>query len=125
VRRHGPPSFDLEDVARETLIAEQRAWVLKRAYGRVGDEVLVGPLFEAEEWGRAVDAVRAMRAAGESWVAQRFIPQRAVATPWGPRFLTLGAYVLDGQFVGYFARITPESHVSHEAVCVPVFTEAD
>jgi hypothetical protein len=125
VGRHVPPSFDLDDVPREQLIAEQHGWVLKRAYGRVGDEVLVGPLFEADEWGRVVDAVLAMRAAGESWVAQRFIPQRAVATPWGPRFLTLGAYVLDGQFVGYFARITPESHVSHEAVCVPVFTEAD
>jgi hypothetical protein len=24
-------------------------------------------------------------------------------------------------FVGYFARVTPESHVSHGALCVPVF----
>jgi len=29
--------------------------------------------------------------------------------------------VLDGRFAGYFARVTPQSHVSHDALCVPVF----
>ena len=33
----------------------------------------------------------------------------------------LGAYVLDGRFVGYFARLSEDSHVSHDALCVPVF----
>ena len=45
-------------------------------------------------------------------------------TPWGPRFLTLGAYLLDGNFVGYFARVTPASHVSHDALVLPTFVEA-
>jgi glutathionylspermidine synthase len=124
VRRHVPRSFDAAVVSRAQLEGERSAWVLKRAYGRVGDEVFVGSLFAADEWPPVVDAVLAMRAAGESWIAQRFVAQRPVQTPWGPRFVTLGAYVLDGRFVGYFARITPESHVSHEALCVPVFTES-
>ena len=55
------------------------------------------------------------------WLAQRFVRQRTVPTPWGNRYLTLGAYVQNGRFVGYFARITPRSHVSHDALCVPVF----
>jgi hypothetical protein len=55
-------------------------------------------------------------------VAQRFVPQLSIPTPWGRRLVTLGAYVLDGCFAGYFARITLRSHVSHDAVCVPVFT---
>ena len=38
---------------------------------------------------------------------------------------TLGAYLLDGVFAGYFARLSPESHVSHEALVVPVFVEDD
>jgi glutathionylspermidine synthase len=124
VRRHVPRSFDVAIVPRAQLIDERGAWVLKRAYGRVGDEVFVGPLFATDEWTPVVDAVLAMRAAGESWIAQRFVAQRPVRTPWGPRFVTLGAYVLDGRFVGYFARITPDSHVSHEALCIPVFTES-
>ncbi|HEY3819739.1 MAG TPA: glutathionylspermidine synthase family protein [Polyangiaceae bacterium] len=126
VRQHIPASFDFAAVSRERLVAERSEWVLKRAYGRVGDEVFVGSLFDDDDddWGSTVDAVSAMRSAGESWIAQRFVRQRAVPTPWGDRYVTLGAYVLDGRFVGYFTRITPESHVSHGALCVPVFTEA-
>jgi glutathionylspermidine synthase len=124
IRRHIPESFDLAAISRERLVSEQGEWVLKRAYGRVGDEVFVGSLLDDDEWTSTVDAVSAMREAGESWIAQRFVRQRAVPTPWGDRFVTLGAYVLDGRFVGYFTRITPESHVSHGALCVPVFTEA-
>jgi uncharacterized circularly permuted ATP-grasp superfamily protein len=103
------------------LTADRGGWVLKRALGRVGDEVIVGALCEDEEWAAAVDGVAALRAAGERWIAQRFVGQRRVPTPFGPRLVTLGAYVLDGSFVGYFARLTSESHVSHDALCVPVF----
>jgi hypothetical protein len=124
VRRHAPQSFDLNGVSRERLVAEQGDWVVKRAYGRVGDEVFVGALMSDAEWASALEAARAMRDDGQSWIAQRFVRQRPVATPWGDRLVTLGAYVLDGRFVGYFARLTPQSHVSHGALCLPVFTEA-
>jgi hypothetical protein len=97
---------------------------VKRAYGRVGDQVYVGDLFNEVGWTAIVNDVLAACARGESWIAQRFVKQRSVPTPWGDRFVTLGAYVMDGRFAGYFARITPESHVSHEALCVPVFAEA-
>jgi glutathionylspermidine synthase len=122
IRRHVPPSFDLATMSREGLIAEQGDWVVKRALGRVGDEVFVGPLLAQDEWIAVVDGAHSLCAAGDVWVAQRFVVQRALPTPWGDRYVTLGAYVLDGRFAGYFARITPESHVSHGALCVPVFT---
>jgi hypothetical protein len=124
VRRHVPPSFDVASLSRDRLLGERPDWVLKRAYGRVGDEVFVGSLMPATDWGTTLDAVLALRVRGESWIAQRFVCQQPVPTPWGERFVTLGAYVLDGRFVGYFTRITPQSHVSHGALCVPVFTEA-
>jgi hypothetical protein len=34
--------------------------------------------------------------------------------------VTLGAYVLDGKFAGYFTRLSQKSHVSHDAIVVPV-----
>ena len=122
VTRHLPRSIDIAEVSPFELLADRTAWVVKRAMGRVGDQVFVGPLFAAEEWGKLLLEVLALRAGGERWLAQRFVPQRAVASPWGPRYLTLGAYVLDGSFIGYFARVTPETHASHDALCVPVFT---
>ena len=70
-------------------------------------------------------AIGARGAAGGSWIAQRFVEQAPLPTPWGPRFVTLGAYVLDGRFRGYYARITPHSHVSHDALVVPVFVAPD
>jgi hypothetical protein len=124
LRRSVPGSHDARSVPRATLLAERDGWVLKRAFGRVGDEVYVGLLLPDSEWAVLVDEVLGLCDAGQSWIAQRFVRQRAIPTPWGDRYVTLGAYVLDGRFVGYFARLTPQSHVSHDALCVPVFAES-
>jgi hypothetical protein len=118
-----PESADVGELPRERLVQERAGWVLKRALGRVGDQVYVGSLYSDQDWHATVDEVLALRARGETWIAQRFVPQQPVTTPWGPRYVTLGAYVMDGRFAGYFARVTPRSHVSHDALCVPVFTE--
>ena len=114
-----PQSLDVTSVPRDALVRERAAWVVKRAYGRVGDQVYVGDLFDDDEWRAIVGDVLASAGKGESWIAQRFVRQRAVPTPWGERLVTLGAYVMDGHFAGYFARVTAESHVSHEAMCIP------
>jgi hypothetical protein len=121
---HIPETFEVSEIGREKLVAERAGWVLKRAYGRVGDQVFVGALEGEGSWRALVDGVRGLAASGESWVAQRFVPQRAIPTPWGDRYVTLGAYVLGERFAGYFARVTPTSHVSHDAMCSPVFVEA-
>jgi hypothetical protein len=108
-----------------SLLADRLGWVLKRAFGRVGDEVFVGALSDDADWRILVDDVGKRRAGGERWIAQRFVRQQPIPTPWGPRLVTLGAYVLDGRFAGYFARLTSVSHVSHDALVVPVFAEGD
>ena len=118
---HVPATFDVRDIDPQRLAVERNEWVVKRALGRVGDEVFVGSLISDADWVPLVADVRARVAKGETWVAQRFIRQRTIETPWGPRLVTLGAYVLDGSFVGYFARLTRDSHVSHDALVLPVF----
>jgi glutathionylspermidine synthase len=121
---HIPETFEVSEIGREKLVAERAGWVIKRAYGRVGDQVFVGALEGEGCWRARVDGVLGLVASGESWIAQRFVPQRAIPTPWGDRYVTLGAYVLGERFAGYFARVTPASHVSHDAMCSPVFVEA-
>ena len=118
-----PRTVSATSVSRSELEEGREDWVLKRAYGRVGDQVYVGPLFDDGAWRGVVDFVLTEIDRGESWIAQRFVRQRAIPTPWGPRYVTLGAYVEGGHFAGYFARVTAESHVSHDALCVPVFRE--
>ncbi len=121
VLRHVPETRDVLDVPRGALLADRASWVVKRAMGRVGDEVFVGQLIEGDRWLELLEEVIVHAGVGERWIAQRFVPQLPVPTPWGDRLVTLGAYVADGRFAGYFARVTPRSHVSHEALCVPVF----
>ena len=55
-------------------------------------------------WHRVLEITTPEAAGGERWIAQRFVCQRPVPTPWGDRLVTLGAYVEDGRFAGYFAR---------------------
>lgn len=119
--RFVPETLDLSGIDRGRLIAERADWVVKRALGRVGEEVFVGALIPEEAWPQLVDEILGRLREGEVWIAQRFVRQRPIPTPFGPRLVTLGAYVLDGEFVGYFARVSPESHVGHDALCLPVF----
>jgi glutathionylspermidine synthase len=119
-----PETRDLLEISEDELRRDRAEWVVKRSYSRVGEDVVVGALQSQQDWDLALSAILAERRAGESWIAQRFVRQQAMPTPWGPRFLTLGAYLLDGNFVGYFARVTPASHVSHDALVLPTFVEA-
>jgi glutathionylspermidine synthase len=126
ILRHLPETHDLDDLSAERLVAEREQWVLKRALGRVGDQVFIGLLTSEPYWKGLVEELKSLRAARREpdvWIAQRLVRQRPVPTPMGERLVTLGAYVLDGRFAGYFARLSAISHVSHDALCVPVFVE--
>jgi hypothetical protein len=120
-----PETYAFRSLDGSTLARERRDWVVKRDLSRVGDHVIVGALETDEDFRAALYAVDEAEAAGEVWVAQRFVPPGTITTPWGPRCLTLGVYLLDGAFVGYLARLTTASHCSHDALVVPVFVEGD
>ncbi|HSO35717.1 MAG TPA: hypothetical protein VLT33_24480, partial [Labilithrix sp.] len=116
-----PGTFALRDRDAASLLRDRPDWVLKRDLSRVGDHVIVGALESDDAFRVTLDEIAESEQAGEVWIAQRFVPPGYVPTPWGPRCLTLGAYLLDGVFVGYLARLTPTSHCSHDALMVPVF----
>lgn len=120
-----PETLAFTDVARERLDAERAAWVVKRDLSRVGDHVFVGALAAPDEFREILAEIAdAESELGQVWIAQRFVPQATIPTPWGPRLVTLGVYLLDGAFAGYFARLSPTSHCSHDALVLPVFLDA-
>ncbi|MBX3201157.1 MAG: glutathionylspermidine synthase family protein [Labilithrix sp.] len=140
-----PETVAFTELERGELERNRASWVVKRDLSRVGDHVFVGALTSPEDFREILASVAdverrfeaAARAeakapavpsrggadAGQVWIAQRFVPQAALATPWGPRLVTLGVYLLDGVFAGYFARLSPTSHCSHDALALPVFVE--
>ncbi len=120
-----PETFAFGALDGSVLGRERAGWVVKRDLSRVGDHVVVGALQTDEAFRATLDGVAEAEADGEVWIAQRFIPPGHVPTPWGPRCLTLGVYLLDGVFAGYLARLTTASHCSHDALVVPVFVRGD
>jgi glutathionylspermidine synthase len=120
-----PETFAFGEVDGSVLGRERAQWVVKRDLSRVGDHVVVGALESDESFRAALDGIAEAEAEGEVWIAQRYVPPGRVTTPWGPRCLTLGVYLLDGSFAGYLARLTAVSHCSHDALVVPVFVGGD
>lgn len=121
-----PHTVELAEVPVARLLAERGRWVLKRDLSRVGDHVFVGALHDDAQWAELVaEITAAARDLGQVWVAQEFVPQRPLVSPWGARLVTLGAYLfVDGassEFAGYFARVSPTSHCSHDALVLPAF----
>lgn len=124
-----PETFAFRDQDRAALARDRAEWVVKRDLSRVGDHVIVGALETDDAFRTTLEGIAEAEAEpapdAEVWIAQRFVPPGHVATPWGPRCLTLGVYLLDGAFVGYLARLTTASHCSHDALVVPVFVGGD
>jgi hypothetical protein len=121
-----PETVALADIGRDRIAAERERWVVKRDLSRVGDHVFVGALLSDGELGEVLTEIDLAEASGgQAWIAQRYVPQAPIATPWGPRLVTLGVYLLDGAFAGYFARLSPTSLCSHDALVLPVFVREE
>jgi glutathionylspermidine synthase len=112
-------TFELSEIDRSYLLSDRPNWVVKRDLSRVGDHVYVGSLIDREDFRGILEEIAGVD--DQAWIAQRYVPQKPIPTPWGERLITLGVYLLDGRFCGYFARFSKESHCSHDALVLPVF----
>jgi glutathionylspermidine synthase len=112
LQRHCPVTRPFEAAAASALRDERERWVLKRAFGRMGDSVVIGALVDARQWDAAItEAVRSPR---DFCVQERF-----AATPLrfhaGPLFPALGAFLINGRFAGYYSRAAARPLITHEA----------
>ena len=103
-----PFRCDRIDVYRE----ERDRWVLKRAFGRMGDAVVLGSLVSPAEWDRSLaDAAREP----DSYGVQERFHVAPVAFRSGPQYPSLGAYLVNGRFAGYYSRVASRPFITHEA----------
>jgi glutathionylspermidine synthase len=92
-------------------------WLLKRAFGNNGDEVIDREFNTRRDWRKTVLAVRFWPRA---WVAQRRFEARSIATPDGPRYPCLGVYTVNGRFSGIYGRIAAKPFIDYAAADVAV-----
>ena len=95
------------------MLLEQRdRWVLKGAFGRMGDAVVIGSLVTEKEWSDAL--ARAAAAPADFCIQERFAV-RPLMFDQGPLYPTIGAYVVNGRFAGYYSRAAARPLITHEA----------
>ena len=115
------PHTELYDARQHGRYRDERGrWVLKRAFGRMGDAVTIGALTPAPEWDRAL--AFADQHPHEHCIQERF---QVAAVPFeqGPMYPTVGAYVVDGRFAGYYSRVSPQPFITGEAYHVATVVE--
>jgi glutathionylspermidine synthase len=105
------------DPARIGVLQEERdRWVLKRAFGRMGDSVVIGALSTGTAWAAALAEAR--RAPADFCIQERFVV-RPLCFEAGPLYPAIGAFLVNGRFAGYYSRAAPEPLITHEAYHVP------
>ncbi len=121
VERHCPCTFPFSPQAGPALLDERERWVLKRAFGRMGDSVVIGALVTDAEWAGTV--AEAMRAPVD-WCVQERFTVRALDFEVGPLYPAVGAFVVNGKFAGYYSRAARRPLVTHEAYHVATLVQA-
>ena len=95
------------------FLDKEKGWILKPAFGRVGEGINVpGTLSRTEEM--------AIKAAAfenpEQWVAQKVFQ----SVPVDGLHLNIGVFVVDGEFAGMYARASTKPRIDGDASEIPV-----
>lgn len=116
LNRHTPFTrwFDPADIP--ALAAEREPWVLKKAFGRMGDSVLIGRSCKPIDWQRTLDD--AARHPGEYLLQQAFQPNALPSSSGPPQHPALGIYLINGRFAGCYSRTDEIGFTTHEAYYV-------
>ena len=92
-----------ETVEPGSEIRAQRDWVIKPALEHEGANIAIPGVTVPKTLASVKDK---MRRSPHSWVSQRKFGMKPVATPDGHRFICVGVFVVDGQGVGGYARLS-------------------
>jgi glutathionylspermidine synthase len=87
-------------------------WVIKPALGYEGDCVAIAGVTPPE---RYEEIAREASRDPLRWVAQRRFLAKAIHTPVGPRYPSVGVYVIDGRAVGVYGRLAKQPLIDDSA----------
>jgi len=97
-------------------------WVLKRAFGGVGQGVAIAGISS----GRAYkEAARQAKRHPYGWVAQRRFEILPVKTPKGARYICLGIFTVDGKVAGAYGRSSKSTLIGLDTVDAVVLLGKD
>jgi glutathionylspermidine synthase len=97
-------------------------WVLKPAFGRVGEDVGIRGVSPPDAYRVILDAARRRP---EPWVAQRRFSIAPLATSMGAVFPCIGVYTVNGKAAGLYGRVAASPLIDHNAQDAAVLLRAD
>jgi glutathionylspermidine synthase len=95
--------------SRRKAERRRRHVAVKRGFGNMGNEVVLGPLLNRDEFLECLDAIDQEP---NEWVIQDFFN---VIPDAGGMYPCYGAYMIDGKFSGYYTRLAPEPFICYTA----------
>jgi glutathionylspermidine synthase len=119
--RHAPRTVDLAAEEIPRLEEEREQWVLKEAFGRMGDSVVMGVLETDESWKKSLE--EAGKKPGD-YAVQELFRVAPMSFEAGPLYPAIGAFLVNGRFAGYYSRAAPRPFLNHEAYHVATLVEA-
>lgn len=102
---------------RQAQWRSDNSWVLKPAYGRVGEDIAWNGAVAPRDWRRIT---RHVSRSPTRWVAQRRFRSVALPTCEGPRYLCIGVFTIDGTVSGFYGRASARPIIDKSAQEIPV-----
>lgn len=116
IHEHMPRSVLPEHLADGQLAEERERWVVKTAYGRMGDGIAFGVDYSPDQWQKIVAQV--YHTPTEFVVQERF-DSAALWFSGSVGYPVVGVHVVDGEFAGYFSRYDSDQIIRDGAKYVP------
>lgn len=115
-----PPSSPVPGVTRSEVLADRSRWVLKHAFGRMGDTVIMGNLVTEKEWGDALTEADKLPA---EWLLQERFGVLPLDDHPRPLYPAIGVYLVNHRFAGYYSRAAHHPFINHEAYHVATLVQ--
>jgi hypothetical protein len=120
VQAHVPRTESFHIAELDRYRRERETLVVKRQFGRVGEEVLMGCFCTDEEW---ADWLGWPASEPEEWIVQERFENLPVEVGGERLYGCFGPYVVSGRFAGFYTRLAGDGFITYDALTAAV-TEA-
>ncbi|MGF1655396.1 MAG: glutathionylspermidine synthase family protein [Verrucomicrobiales bacterium] len=120
VEEYAPASVEFDPAHIPQWQAERDDWVLKHAFGRMGDSVVMGCLVDAPAWDQALQEASKTP---QDFLMQRCFRNTPLTFATGQLYPAIGAFLINGKFAGYYSRAAEQPFLTHEAYHVTTLVE--
>jgi hypothetical protein len=120
ILRHVPRTTSFQLAEMDRYRADRERLVVKRQFGRVGEEVLMGIACLDDEWAQWL---KWPASEPEQWIVQDRFESLPVDGGGGPLHGCFGPYVVAGRFGGFYTRLSGDGFITYDALTAAVGEE--